>query len=391
MVQLLNEASLRFKLADNALIVVYFNCTFKVVRLTNWKNIAIAGIVIALVVGAGSGFLLGGFSSNAALEARIDQLEQEILDLNGTIPEVKPTIHFARAQTSVNFIDYSRQKAFEIMQAMGYTMDISYTDVTASIASLISGGSDMIGTTAMEYLPTIEAGQEIVQICPTNTRGYLLVTADDINSIADLEGRVIGASSYTAISYLYLKYALEDNGVDPLDCTWSMVGGSSARNAALAAGSIDAGLLYAEYALVLDELPGLHILGPVTDFLATGEVTSGVAVRQDFMDLYPQTIADFAYASALANLFSLTQREAYIQEGMAWVEAETSAGNNYTYYATLYDGYLSWNVWSMNFSAANADRAVQLALDAGSLTTSIPVAQWNDFSYWEAALDLLFY
>ena len=376
---------------DNALIpgcVVFY---FKVVRLADWKNIAIAGIVIALVVGAGSGFLIGGITSDAANQARIDQLEQEILDLNSTIPEVKPTIHFARAQTSVNFIDYSRQKAFEIMEAMGYTLDISYTDVTASIASLVSGGSDMIGTTAMEYLPIIAAGEDVVQICPTNTRGYLLVTADDINSIADLEGRVIGASSYTAISYLYLKYALEDNGVDPLDCTWSMVGGSSARNAALAAGSIDAGLLYAEYALILDTLPGLHILGPVTDFLSTGEVTSGVAVRQDFMDLYPQTIADFAYASVLANLFSLTQRAAYIAEGMAWVEAETSAGNNISYYTQLYDGYLEWNVWSMNFSAANAERAVELCLDAGSLTTSIPVAEWNDFSYWEAALDLLYF
>jgi ABC-type nitrate/sulfonate/bicarbonate transport system substrate-binding protein len=362
-----------------------------VVRLTEWKNIAIAGIVIALIVGAGSGFLIGGFQSNAALEARIDQLEQEIIDLGGIVPEVKPTIHFARAQTSVNFIDYSRQKQFLIMEDMGYVMDISYVDVTASIASLISGTSDFIGTTAMEYLPAIAAGEEIVQICPTNTRGYLLVTADDINSIAELEGRVIGASSYTAISYLYLKYALEDNGVDPLDCTWNMVGGSSARNAALAAGSIDAGLLYAEYALILDTLPGLHILGPVTDFLSTGEVTSGVAVRQDFMDLYPQTIADFVMAGALANLFALTQRDAYIAEGMAWVEAETSAGNNISYYTQLYDGYLEWNVWGMDFSVENAERAVELALDAGSITETVAVAAWNDFTFWTTALEALYF
>ena len=357
--------------------------------MTNWKTFAIAGTVIALIVGAGSGFLIGGFSSDAANQARIDQLEQEILDLGGIVPEVKPTINFARAQTSVNFIDYSRQKQFDIMEAMGYVMDVSYVDVTASIASIISGGSDFIGTTAMEYLPTIAAGEEIVQICPTNTRGYLLVTADDINSIADLEGRVIGASSYTAISYLYLKYALEDNGVDPLDCTWNMVGGSSARNAALAAGSIDAGLLYAEYAVVLDTLPGLHILGPVTDFLSTGEVTSGVAVRQDFIDEYPQAVQNFVLAGALANLFALTQRDAYIAEGMAWVEAETSAGNNISYYTQLYDGYLSWNVWTMEFSVENAERAVELAVDAGSLTTSIPVAQWNDFTYWATALEFL--
>lgn len=359
--------------------------------LTDMKQLAIAGTVIALIIGASAGFLIGGLQTNAAYEARIAQLEQEIIDLGAIVPEAKPTIKFARAQTSVNFIDYSRQKQFLIMEAMGYTMDVSYVDVTASIAAIVSGGVDFIGTTAMEYLPTIAQGAELVQICPTNTRGYLLVTADDIHSIADLEGRIIGASSYTAISYLYLKYALEDNGVDPDDCTWSMVGGSSARNAALAAGSIEAGLLYAEYALVLDTLPGLHILGPVTDFLSTGEVTSGVAVRQDFMDQYPQALGNFAMAGALANLFALTQRDAYIAEGMAWVESETSAGNNISYYTRLYDGYLEWNVWTMDFSVDNAERAVQLALDAGSITTSIAVADWNDFTFWEAALEALYF
>ncbi|MGD9382184.1 MAG: hypothetical protein PVI03_07045, partial [Candidatus Thorarchaeota archaeon] len=60
--------------------------------MTEWKNIAIAGIVIALIVGTSAGFLIGGFQTNAAYEARIDQLEQEIEDLGGVVPEVKPTI-----------------------------------------------------------------------------------------------------------------------------------------------------------------------------------------------------------------------------------------------------------------------------------------------------------
>ncbi len=358
--------------------------------MTDWKNMAIAGTVIALIIGASAGFLIGGFQTNAAYEARIDQLEQTILDLNGTVPEVKPTIKISRAQTSVNFIDYCRQKQFEILEDMGYTVEVSYIDVTPSIAAIVSGSIDFIDTTAMEYLPAIEGGAEIVQVQPTNTRGYLLVTKSDINSIEDLIGRVIGISSYTAISYLYIKYALEDAGLDPEDCTWSVVGGSSARNAALAAGSIDAGLLYAEYALVLDELPTLHILGPLTDFLTTGEVTSGVGVRQDFIDAHPQTMADFAYAGVLANVFSLTQREAYIEEGMAWVEGETGAGYNISYYTQLYDGYLSWGVWTLEFDPDNAARAVQIALDAGAITADLPVNTWNIFTFWNDALEELY-
>jgi hypothetical protein len=128
----------------------------------------------------------------------------------------------------------------------------------------------------------------------------------------------------------------------------------------------------------------------VTDFLSTGEVTSGVGVRQDFIDTYPQTMADFATAGALANIFSLTQRDAYIAEGMAWVESETSAGNNVSYYTQLYDGYLSWNVWTLDFTVDNAARAVQLALDAGAITADLPVATWNDFTFWTTALDNLY-
>ncbi|MHA1401918.1 MAG: ABC transporter substrate-binding protein [Candidatus Heimdallarchaeaceae archaeon] len=354
------------------------------------KQYLIGSIIITLIIGGSVGFILGGTQSSTTYQNRIDQLEDTILELNGTIPEIKPTIKIGFAGTSINFIDYSRQKMFEILEDWGYELEVNYVDVRASVAALVAGEVDFITTTAMEYLPAIEGGSDIVQFAPTNTRGYLLVTKDDINSIADLEGRVIGASSYTAISYLYLKYALEDNGVDPEDCTWEMVGGSSARNAALAGGSIDAGLLYAEYAFILDELPGLHILGPVTDFLETGEVRSGIAVRQSFIDTYPQTMADFSEAALLSSLFSLTQREAYIDEGMAWVEEETMAGNNRSYYEQLYDGYLLWNVWGLDFLEANAARAVELALDAESLTTSIPVADWNNFSFWEAAREKLF-
>jgi NitT/TauT family transport system substrate-binding protein len=355
------------------------------------KQYLIVSILISVVVGAGVGFLVGNGMTIASYESRIDQLEDTIEDLGGTIPEEKPVIDIAFAGTSATFIDYNRYKAFQNLEEMGYTVNVNYIDTRASIAALVSGEVDFITTTAMEYLPAIEDnGSQIVQMAPTNTRGYLLVTADDINSIADLEGRVVGASSYTAISYLYLKYALEDAGVDPDDVTWNMVGGSSARRAALVGGSIEAGLLYAEYALELDKLEGLHILGPVTDFLATGEVTSGLAVRQDFIDEYPFACQDFAKAIALANVFALTRGEEFIDEGMAWYEAESGASNNRSYYASLYEGYREWNVYTLSFTEANAERAVDLALDAGSIETEIPVSQWNNFTFWQTALEELY-
>ena len=109
------------------------------------------------------------------------------------------------------------------------------------------------------------------------------------------------------------------------------------------------------------------------------------------MDQYNQSLVDFVMAGALANLFALTQRDAYIAEGMAWVESETSAGNNISYYTQLYDGYIEWNVWGMDFTVESAERAIQLCLDSGSLTESVAVADWNDFSYWEAALEALYF
>jgi ABC-type nitrate/sulfonate/bicarbonate transport system substrate-binding protein len=359
------------------------------------KMLVIVVGVIALVAGVPIGWYIGGMQSAAQiteLNDRIDDLIEEIDELNGTVPEVKPPIRVVRAQTSVNFIDYNRQKQFLILEEMGYTVDVSYVDVTASIAALVAGEADAISTTCMEYLPAIAAGEEIVQVMPYSTRGYLIVTDSDINSVADMEGKVIGASSYTSISYIYMKYVLEDAGLSVDDVTWNMVGGSSSRRAALAAGSIDAGLLYAEYALILEKQPGLHILGPLTDYLASGEVFSGAGLRKDFMDTYPQATRDFVKAGVLANVFCLTQRDAYIEEARLWVNAEVGIEDqiNESFAETLYDGYRSWNVWTLDFLPENAERALEISLEVETITETIPVADWNNFAIWNSILEELY-
>jgi ABC-type nitrate/sulfonate/bicarbonate transport system substrate-binding protein len=362
--------------------------------MENMKMIIVVG-VIALVVGIPVGWFVGGMQYGtviADMQDQIDDLIQQIEDLNGTVPEVKPTIRVVRAQTSVNFIDYNRQKQFLILEEMGYEVEVSYVDVQASIAALVAGEADAISTTCMEYLPAIASGEEIVQVMPYSTRGYLLVTDSDINSIADLEGKVVGASSYTSISYIYMKYALEDAGLTADDVTWNMVGGSSSRRAALAAGSIDAGLLYAEYALILEKSPGLHILGPLTDYLASGEVFSGAGLRKDFMDTYPEATRNFVKAGVLANIFCLTQRDAYIEEARTWVNSEVGIEDqiNESFAEQLYDGYRSWNVWTLAFEQANAERALEISLEVGTIEETIPIADWNNFEIWNSILEELY-
>lgn len=75
----------------------------------------------------------------------------------------------------------------------------------------------------------------------TTLPNYFVIAKPQIKTVADLKGKYIGVSRFGGTTDLAARVALQTNGLDPQkDVVLIMIGLANTRNAALAAGSIDA-------------------------------------------------------------------------------------------------------------------------------------------------------
>jgi ABC-type nitrate/sulfonate/bicarbonate transport system substrate-binding protein len=373
---------------------------------------AVVALIIGLVIGAGVIYAMGptlfpgpedvvsrkDFDTlksdydilkidNDKTKADLAAVQKELDELKNPPVVPKPKIKVAAAVTARSFLDYNRGKTWQYLEDWGYDVELDFLEVRSAIAAIVSGEKDFLTTNAIEYLPAIEGGAELIQSTILGTRGYQLVVSKDVTSIADLKGKVIGASSWTAISYIYLKYALIDAGIDPdTEVTWEMVGGSRARYAALLGGSINAGIIYTELTWqLLEETDTVHSLGALGQFVAGGETRSGICVVQSFKDEHPEAVKDVVKASIKANVFTLSQKDAYIDEGKEWTEEEVPEPLSREWYERLYDEYILLYVWGLEFTRLAQERAMTYCIETESITGPIPVDTWNDFDLYNEA------
>lgn len=89
---------------------------------------------------------------------------------------------------------------------------------------------------------------------------YALYVRKDINSWADLKGKILGSSAPGATPELMAREMIRRKGVDPSTLELANVGGTSGRIKALAGGKIDATAASSEYVPEQEKL-GIKVLG----------------------------------------------------------------------------------------------------------------------------------
>jgi NitT/TauT family transport system substrate-binding protein len=106
---------------------------------------------------------------------------------------------------------------------------------------------------------------------------HVLVGRPGIKGIKDLKNKKVAISSIGSTPYLMMREALSANGMDPdHDVVFLSIGGSSARIAALQAGTVDASPLDVAYIEKTDKLglPYILYFGDVVDLPLGGLATS---------------------------------------------------------------------------------------------------------------------
>jgi ABC-type nitrate/sulfonate/bicarbonate transport system substrate-binding protein len=165
-----------------------------------------------------------------------------------------------------------------------YDLDVELILLSGAviIPTLLSGSLDVvIGSDTSTILANLKGANVLRLGVTTNSLGSSLVARQNVDSIKQLKGKVIGIGSQGFSSLeLRLSKLLLDNGIDPeKEVKFLPIGGSpSARVAALEKGLVIAAMITPPYDMVAGE-SGMKFLAKIDAPVIAG----GINVRNDFV------------------------------------------------------------------------------------------------------------
>jgi hypothetical protein len=342
-------------------------------------------LLFGLVIGSGVTYALTipsvGTGPTGGTTTTITQM---ITALKPQRPISSDSFEFATAIPPVLTLDaYPYYRAVEILNSWGYKITLSQLGVRSSVDALISGQVQVSQSTVNEQLPAIAAGTTTVLFTGGVATDYILVTKSTIRSMKDLEGKIAAASSQGSDSYVLLKYMMEQAGIDVSKVKWSFVGGSSARMAALAAGSVDGALLYPDNAINVVAVTGgaLHMLASLADYTPV-LVPDGWWATASFVQDHPDVALDVARAMSLALLEPYIDPNGYVDRGM---KAIVTGGlgfepgqliGNVTAYRELLDIFLRDRIFQLETDKRGIDFTEGILVASGTLKEYIPMGRF---------------
>ena len=202
---------------------------------------------------------------------------------------------------------------------------------------------------------------------------YMMVSEPSIRSIEGLRGRVVGVSSYGGASDYAVRLAIQRGGLDPKrDVTIIQVGGSSARLAALQAGTIQATVLVVPFNLQAERMGyrTLLWLGKVMD-LPQG----GLGAHQDRTRQYPAEAVRVLRAMARGIQLIKSQKEEAVKFMAEWLKVERTVAEEI--YPMVTESLADYGIVE--------DSVIQSAVDAAKfearINKEIPLEQVRDWSF----------
>lgn len=163
---------------------------------------------------------------------------------------------------------------------------IDMVDDTTAVQSLIGGQFEVLYTGAGTGITAISKGADIKLVMSfAPWVDYLFITPKGINSLKEMEGKVLGVSKLGALSHLAPVLALQREGVDTSKVKFVAIGNDAARGQALAAGTIHGAVLNGvNAAQILAAKRDLHVIYNVgavfrDNFMSTAVFARGAAIK----------------------------------------------------------------------------------------------------------------
>jgi NitT/TauT family transport system substrate-binding protein len=155
-----------------------------------------------------------------------------------------------------------------LAQELGYYeeegLDVSIEDFdggSEALQSLLGGSADVVSGFYDHTIQMAAKGRELKSfVTMLKYPGLQLIVApgheDEIDSPADLEGKVVGVTAPGSSTDLFLKFLLSKNDLDPEAASVTAIGATSTAVAAMEKGKVDAGVMVEPAVAALEDRAG---------------------------------------------------------------------------------------------------------------------------------------
>jgi ABC-type nitrate/sulfonate/bicarbonate transport system substrate-binding protein len=233
----------------------------------------------------------------------------------------------------------------------------------------------------IQYATTITAGV-VANVRGINTRVVMcfvdrplldLVANPEINSIADLKGKLVGISSRGGLHDVTMRRIFTQSGMDPSQATFITVGEQGAMLTGIKTGRISAGLLNPPHNFV-GYRDGLKNLGFAGNFFRIP--STGIVTMRENLDRSPEQVRRLTRALARARIFARENKPATVAILKRFVRLEDEE-----LISKIYDYHKKAETPDGKIDAALAMETLRDVRQTEGITKEIPVSQVFDFSF----------
>ncbi len=261
-------------------------------------------------------------------------------------------------------------------QQEGFNVELVLMPAALNIKVLLSGEIGYASTVGSAVVAAVR-GIDVRVVMLFVDRPLLdLVASPEINSIAELKGKLIGISSRGGLHDVTVRRMLQQSGVDPAQATLLAVGGQGAMLAAVMSGRISAGPLNPPHNFLAyrDGLKNLGFAGAFIRIPSTGLVTT-----RERLERSPDQVRRMVRALARARAFARENKAQAVSILKRFLQLQDE-----DLVAKIYDYHKGAETPDGKIDTALAAETIRDARQTEGITREIPVSQLFDFSFLEA-------
>ena len=260
-------------------------------------------------------------------------------------------------------------------QQEGLNVELVLMPAALTIKVLLSGDLDYTTTIGSAVVASIRGIDVRVVMCFVDRPLFDLVGTLEINSVADLKGRLVGISSRGGVIDVATRQMIKQSGVDPAQVTLLIVGGQTEMLVALKAGRISAGLLSPPQNF-LAYREGLKNLGFAGAYIRIP--STGVVAMRDRLERNPDQVRRVLRALSRARVFARDNKAAVMPILKRFLKLEDD-----DLLSKIYDYHQRAETPDGRIDTGLAAETIRDFRQAEGVAREISVGQVFDFSYLE--------
>jgi ABC-type nitrate/sulfonate/bicarbonate transport system substrate-binding protein len=269
----------------------------------------------------------------------------------------------------------------ENLAEAGFTVDFkTVEEEDAALRAVVAGAADMyIGSLPSLITAVTNADAEVKNVAVNaQSSSYVVLANNDIEDLDDLAGQIVGVNTPGSAGDTIMRLALEAEGFDTDSPEYVVIGGSSARVAALQAGQIAATVAHiglAESAIATGQFRALLYCGPALGpYLQTG-----LNVSNAYADENPEAMQAVVDAFIDAQRWAASEKDEYLELSET-IDSETDLEIR----DATYDSLLAQDFWGVDggIDDESVENWLDISVEAGDLVEPVPATDdWLDNSY----------